>query len=207
MSFAIELSTEISHRTDFSILCNARSYLDAVEVGVDQGVFAADFLRRFRGNWLIGIDPYAPFDDFPFDRTADLMVAVQALAEFHGRVRLVKARSPDCAEWVRTFVTPEFVYVDGSHDEGDVMADLVGWWDGLPDHGMIAGHDWDDCPAHAGVKAAVERFARERGLVVRITHEAAPIPASWYIYKREPETLIRKFFLDGSEPNPHCRPG
>lgn len=202
MPFAIIPSEEIGHRTDFSLLCNARGYVDAVEVGVDQGVFARDFLKRFRGHWLILVDPYAQFPDFPYDRTGDMMVAANALAEFHGRFRFVRARSPEAAPWVCTFVSPQFVYIDGSHDEASVYADLVGWW-AVPSVELIAGHDWDDLPIHAGVRAAVERFASERGLVVRLTHETRPVPASWYIYKKEPKELAVRLFRESAEPNPH----
>jgi hypothetical protein len=202
MSFAVEPSPEISHRTDFSILCNARGYRDAVEVGVDLGVFARGFLARFEGHWLVLVDPYGPHPDFPYDRTGDLVVAAQALAEFHGRFRFVRARSPDCVAWVRTFCRPEFIYIDGSHDEADVAADLGAWWEALPpDRGMLAGHDHD--ASHPGVVSAVERFARERGLVVRLTHEA-DAPASWYMYKREPEKLLRRLFTAGEVDNPRA---
>ena len=35
MSFAVEPSPEISTRHDFPLLCNARGYKDAVEIGTD----------------------------------------------------------------------------------------------------------------------------------------------------------------------------
>lgn len=200
MPFAVVPSPEISHRVDFALLCNARGYKDAVEIGTDQGVFARDFLDRFRGHWLVCVDPYEPHGEFPYDRTIDAMIAVQALAEHHGRVRFIRMRSPEAVPVVRSFVAPEFVYVDGSHSEADVAADLRAWWDVLPPHGMLAGHDYD--PAHPGVMAAVEDFARERGLVVRLTHECHA-PPSWYIYRTEPAELMVRLFRDATEPNPH----
>ncbi len=198
MPFAIEPSTEISHRTDFSQLANARGYLDAVEVGTDMGVFAREFLSRFNGHWLYLVDPYGPYPDFPYDRTGDLIVAAQALAPFHGRFRFVRSPSVDAARWVTKMIHPDFVYIDGSHVEADVSADLVAWWEVLSPGGMLAGHDFDD--SHPGVKAAVTRFARERQIVVRLTAE--PL-ASWYIYKTEPETLILQYFNKGFMANPH----
>jgi hypothetical protein len=199
MPFAIERSPEISHRCDFPLLCNARGHKDAVEVGVDQGVFAAEFLRRFQGHWLILVDPYEPYPEQPYDRSADVLVAALALMPYHGRYRFVRARSPGCVGWVLSFCRPEFVYLDGSHDEADVAADLEGWWPALPDHGMIAGHDWH--AEHPGVKAAVEGFARRRGLVVRLTGEAVGAQ-SWYMYKKEPETLFVRLFTHADAENP-----
>lgn len=195
-------SEEIAYRYDFSILCNARGYLDAVEVGVDLGVFARDFLTRFKGNWLLGIDDYASHPDFPHDRTADMLVAIQALAPFHGHFRLVRARSLDAAPWVSRVIRPQFVYVDASHEEQDVLADLETWWNVLAPEGMLAGHDHD--ADHPGVVRAVERFASERGLTVRLTHEKTA-PPSFYIYKTEPMTLFHRFFRDDESLNP-CQP-
>lgn len=201
--FAIEPSTEIAYRQDFALLANARGYIDAVEVGTDQAVFAADFLSRFKGNWLLCVDPYRPCDEFEYDRTGDMIVAAQALSEFHGRFRFIRQRSPDAVAAVKVFISPEFVYVDGQHDEASVAADLAAWWAILPEHGMIAGHDWDD--AHPGVRSAVEAFARERDVVVRLTRETTS-PPSWYIYRTEPETLFHRFFREGEGENPRYVP-
>jgi hypothetical protein len=203
MPFAVELSPEISHRYDFPILCNARGYVDAVEVGVDMGVFARDFLARWKGYWLILVDPFAPYPEIPVDRTLDMMAAVQALAPFHGRFRFIRQRSPEAIPLVLKFIKPPgFVYVDGEHDEASVRADLEAWWDVLPETGLIAGHDFDD--SHPGVTGSVTKFAKERGLVVRLTHEQPPEPPSWMIYKTEPPTLKVSLFRRGEEANPHA---
>jgi hypothetical protein len=203
VSFAIEPSPEISHRCDFSILANARGYLDAVEVGVDRGVFAAEFLRRWHGYSLTLIDPYLTYPEMPWiDRQLDMMTAVQAMAPYHGRVRFIRSTSVDvAAHWPEWIGRPQFVYVDGSHTEEDVAADLAAWWPLIQEGGMIAGHDHD--AGHPGVLISVERFARERDLVVRLTHEQ--ITPSWYCYKTESETLKVRLFTDGEMVNPHHR--
>lgn len=205
MPFEVVRSEEISHRTDFALLCNARGYVDAVEVGADQGVFAADFLRRFAGHWLFCCDPYEPVAEFPCDRSGDLAVAVASLMPYHGRFRIVRGRSPDCIGFVTSLISPQFVYIDGAHDEASVYADLCAWF-GVPSVEMVAGHDWDDREIHAGVRAAVERFARERDLVVRLTHESGQVPASFYCYKHEPPNLAIRLFREAEEGNPHWRP-
>jgi hypothetical protein len=210
MPFAIIPSEEISHRGDFVLLVNARGYLDAVEVGVDMGVFARDFLRRFEGNWLIGVDPYRPYagsrdDRAGYDRTPDIMAASVALAPYLGKYRLIRATSPGAIPFIKTFSHPDFVYIDGDHREASVRADIEGWWEALGPDGLLAGHDWH--PEHPGVMAAVERFARDRDLVVRLTHEDLPAAASWYIYKTEPPTLKVSLFRRGEEANPHAHDG
>lgn len=176
---------------DFALLCNARGFKDAVEIGTDLGRFAKDFLDRFKGNWLFCVDPYEPHPDFSYDRSGDLIVAAQALAPHHGRFRFVRARSTDAVAWVARVISPEFIYIDGSHEEPDVTADLLAWWDILPTRGMLAGHDFDD--DHPGVIEAVTAFAGARNLTVRLTHEK-DAPPSWYIYKKEPEILFHRFF-------------
>lgn len=196
----IGLSTEIAYRTDFALLCDARGYTDAVEVGTDQGLFARDFLTRWHGHWLICVDPYEPCPEFCHERTADMMAAVVALSPHLGRYRIVRARSVDAPPIVLGHIRPPgFVYLDGDHSEAAVAEDLATWWPVLADGGVLAGHDYDD--DHPGVVSAVGAFAREHGLTVRLTHETT-CPPSWYSYKGEPATLIHKFFRDGMSANP-----
>lgn len=199
--FSIEPSTEIAYRHDFALLCNARGYVDAVEVGVDQGVFARAFLDRWEGYWLMLVDPFYAYGEMPYDRTIDAMVAVQALAKHHGRFRFIREQSPEAIQSVLRFIkAPEFVYIDGSHEIDHVMRDILAWWDVIPGHGMLAGHDFD--AEHPGVMAAVEGFARARGLIVRLTHEVTS-PKSWYVYRTQPKTLFQRLFTEGEIANPH----
>jgi hypothetical protein len=200
MPYLIEASTEIAYRHDFAILCNARNYKDAVEVGVDLGIFAKSFLDRFNGHWLMLVDPYGSVEEFPYDRSLDAATALQALAGHHGRFRFVCERSPEAIQSVMRFIkAPEFVYIDGSHDKADVAEDLREWWKVIPDHGMMAGHDFDE--GHPGVMEAVREFAQARHLVVRVTHEVE-MP-SWYCYKKEPDSLCQRLYLEGDRRNPH----
>jgi hypothetical protein len=193
MAYRIIRSEEIAYRHDFALLCNARGYRDAVEVGVDLGVFARSFLDRFEGSWLLLVDPY--------DRSLDAQTAIQALAPHHGRFRFIRDRSPEAIDAVLKLIrSPGFVYIDGSHDEFDVWEDIKAWYGVLSDDGMIAGHDFDD--DHPGVVSAVTRFAEERGLVVRLTHEESS-PRSWYCYKREPAELYQRLYLESKISNFH----
>ena len=56
----------------------------------------------------------------------------------------------------------ELIYVDASHDEPDVAADLAGYWPLVAPGGVLFGddYDWDS------VKAAVDAFAAANGLRV-----------------------------------------
>lgn len=62
----------------------------------------------------------------------------------------------------------DLVFLDASHDEAAVGADLRAWWPRLRAGGVLAGHDFGD--RHPGVVSASTAFARERG---REIHRAA----------------------------------
>lgn len=57
------------------------------------------------------------------------------------------------------------VFLDGSHDGPSVAEDLAAWSERLKPDGILAGHDYDE--KHGELRAAVDAFARERGLEVR----------------------------------------
>ena len=64
------------------------------------------------------------------------------------------------AKWLRlNGVTAELIYVDGSHDEDDVLSDLQNYWNLLSDRGVLFGDDYD----WPSVRGAVDRFARDNG--------------------------------------------
>lgn len=60
-------------------------------------------------------------------------------------------------------VQADLVYIDGSHDYEDVLADLKAYWPLVRPGGILMGDDlgW------AGVRQAVREFTTERGLTIR----------------------------------------
>ena len=63
------------------------------------------------------------------------------------------------AQWLSLRgVRAELIYLDGSHEEEDVAADLANYWDLLASGGIMCGDDY----CWTGVKMAVDRFARDR---------------------------------------------
>lgn len=178
---------EVKRRAKLPLLCNKREIQVAIEIGTDLGVFAAEFIKRFDGE-LVCIDPYLPGDEFPWDRTADLMMACLKLQPWHGRVRIIKQKSSevvdDLPRWIKNRVG--FVYIDAHHDFDSVKEDMDAWWPLLPSNGILAGHDYH--PDHPGVIEAVDQFATANGLTIFTTPDDF-IP-SWYIYKTTPKELI-----------------
>ena len=69
--------------------------------------------------------------------------------------------SVTAAQWLSLRgVRADLIYVDGSHEEEDVHADLVDYWDLLSPGGVIFGDDY----CWTGVKMAVDRFTSENRL-------------------------------------------
>lgn len=69
------------------------------------------------------------------------------------------------ALWLRYFdLRADLIYIDGSHEDEDVSADLIAYWEVLAPGGVIFGDDfaWDS------VRLAVERFAREQRMKVEL---------------------------------------
>lgn len=191
-------SEEIAYRTDFSLLCNARGIRKAVEIGTDLGSFACDFLRRWEGDELWCVDPYAPAEEFPWPRDGELAIAAARLAAFNGRARIVRAASAQAVAALPWWFKPGFVYIDAAHDYESVAADIAAWWPRVLDGGILAGHDYD--ATHPGVVQAVDEFAAREGAVVRVTSDRN-VPASWYAYRVEPPTLLRRYFIEDEIPN------
>lgn len=186
---AIIPSVEVRTREDFALLCNARGLGVAVEVGVELGVNARRFLDRWHGRLILLIDPYRSNDPLGWeDRTPEMLIAIQALAQHHGRYYLIRGESLNIAhDYPHWLGMPQFVYLDGGHAYDDIRADLEAWWPVLEDRGILAGHDWDE-ELYPDIIRAVTEFAAGRGLVVRLTHERHL--RSWYIYKTEPAELF-----------------
>ncbi len=85
--------------------------------------------------------------------------------------------SATAALWLRmSGIQAGVIYLDGSHEEEDVLADALAYWEVLAPGGVMFGDDW----AWDGVRLAVSRFAREQGLAVRFVAD------KWVIEKPRP---------------------
>jgi len=83
--------------------------------------------------------------------------------------------SATAALWLRSFgIQADLIYLDGSHEEEDVYADCLAYWEALAPGGTMFGDDW----GWDGVRLAVSRFAREYGETVRF------IADKWVLQKR-----------------------
>lgn len=64
-------------------------------------------------------------------------------------------------------VKADLIYIDGSHEEEDVYQDLLSYWGLVRPGGVLFGDDW----SWDGVRLAVQRFAREKGLSIGHRHD------------------------------------
>jgi hypothetical protein len=173
-------------RIGFADLITDRRFYKAVEVGTDRGRFAKELLTRWHQleqhppGFLWCLDPYLPYNEMPWRRTADLMMAAVNLAPFVPYVQIVQLESVDFIK-ARSDELRHigFVYLDGNHEKEAVLADLSLWWGKLAAGSVIGGHDLGD--HQPGVKAALEAFTGINDVPVHVVSD--PESLSWYVEK------------------------
>ncbi len=69
---------------------------------------------------------------------------------------------------------PDLVFIDGSHDYKSVYEDLTAWYPHVKVHGILCGDDYHWGKSHP-VKTAVNQFARENNLKIKLVH-------NWFWY-------------------------
>lgn len=63
----------------------------------------------------------------------------------------------------------DLLYIDASHEEPAVFADILHWWPMVRPGGIAFGDDF--IADYPGVERAVRRFAEERGLAIEVARE------------------------------------
>lgn len=172
----IEKSQWVSDRRDFGAFANLHKVRVAVEVGVDQGIFARDFLRQWRGERLYLVDTWEAMGNMSWEREMDRLCALNLTCEPTPRVRFIRRKSAEAPQCIRGQDEVRFVYIDAAHDYKNVMQDIETWWQVLRSGGILAGHDFHK----DGVKTAVKEFSEKHGLTTYYTHDKWP---SWHTFK------------------------
>lgn len=174
----------VGGRADLGTFCNQWGLLKkAVEIGTDRGLFAFEFLNKWRGEMLYCVDPYQSYSEMPWDRLPDLLAAQVLLQQTHpARHRICKMTSREMACYFCEFGwEADFVYIDGDHSEERVYCDLQAWWSLIRKGGVLAGDDWG--PSHPGVEAAVRLFCQEKGIERVNLVSDYNREDSWYVCK------------------------
>lgn len=179
----IQNSPQIWHRNDLVLLANWYCLWHIVEIGVARAEWSMAFLDQWHGKHncgtFIGVDPYLPHPDFPFDRQGEFIAAAIRYERHANVASLVRSTSLEYAATIKPG-SVDFVYLDGSHEFHDVNSDILVWWPSLSDKGVLAGHDYDT--THPGVMRAVQEFAERENAEVYLTTRDGPL-FSWMAYK------------------------
>jgi Predicted O-methyltransferase len=91
------------------------------------------------------------------------------------RVIPVRATSLEALNMIEE--SPDFVFVDASHEYEDVLCDLAGWYPRIHSGGVLCGDDWDWGAPVFPVRKAVIYFASQNEL--KVFSEGA----IWWIFK------------------------
>lgn len=127
-------------------------------------------LARARGLTLVCVDAWAGSSD-RFDAQYRKLLANRDIeAEFRRHLDALALaadirRTPSLAA-AATFApsSVDLVFLDASHDEAAITADIAAWWPTLRAGGILAGHDYRD--DHPGVVAAVDHAVAQHGLTL-----------------------------------------
>jgi len=169
------------HRNMFPLFLQALgNHGTAVEVGVAEGKYSADFLSLWHGDYVM-VDRWCHVDGYDdvmngSDEEHELRYRqAMSVAALHGdRCKVLRM---DSVEAAATFADKSlaFVYLDGDHSLEGVLRDLRAWWPKVRSGGIIAGHDYYDKPPFR-VRTALCRFVNGP---CGITHEPSP---SWWCH-------------------------
>jgi hypothetical protein len=170
-------------RNDFGNLLNSVGLLGvAVEVGVDQGCFAEEILKYWKGRLYFMVDGWKRWEGYNdlCERDNALMddIYQRVLNKFKNEKRAVPIRSFS-VEAAMIFQPNffDFVYIDADHTYKSVKADIAAWWPKAKSGAIFAGHDYKE---GMGVIQAVDEFVKENNLDLNLTAEDY---ASWWVIK------------------------
>ncbi len=168
-----------------------------VEMGVFQCTFSKQIMKHWKGEKLSLVD-------IAFDQKHDI-----PRTEFIEKPSMKAVHEFEDASL-------DFIYIDAAHDFYSITDDLEVWYDKVKPGGLFCGHDYinsydldvtghqpvplDHWPRDVesltyGVKVAVTRFARRRGLKIYHTAPDEKGSPSWFIIKphRFVTTLTENF--------------
>lgn len=155
-----------------------------IEVGVKEGLNSIALLEKCSNiELLIGIDPYAPYNDMGYDwsqteKDAHYQQLLDniSLRRLESRYQHIRKFSWDAVDEIPDN-SVHFVYIDAEHSFDAIIKDLDLFWPKLVIGGWMSGHDW------RFVAPAVSRW-RE---VNRIASECEYLSQdSWCFVKHEP---------------------
>merc|ERR1719265_649195 len=192
------------NRSGFPVLLNCMGLTStAVEVGVQAGVHASNFLKVWQGHHLRLVDLWAKESDASPSRMFYVDIANilgKEIVERHrqsceaklgghlqaGRAEIINADSVVAAAELPD-QSLDFVYLDARHDFAGVVADIHAWWPKVRIGGIFAGHDFVDGEFPEGDFfwiSAIREALPEVAAHVHVTKEKNRYP-SFFVMKTE----------------------
>lgn len=153
-----------------------------IELGVAAGHYAAQVLAANPTMHYLGVDAWADHHD-----EAERLRAVAKLAPYERRASTWQMRFDEALPMVAG-LQADVVYVDGyAHTGQEGGQTLEDWWHVVRVGGWLCGHDYSR--RWPKTIEAVDRFARDKRLPVRIVRDADTF-WSWAIHKPDCETRL-----------------
>lgn len=113
------------------------------ELGVWQGATLEYLLRVHPALHMIGVDHWQPVGTYAGkDMTAARAAALAIAARYPDRCRILESPTVDAAINIDD-ASLDFVFVDASHDQPSVSADIRAWRSKVRAGGLLTGHDAD----------------------------------------------------------------
>jgi FkbM family methyltransferase len=150
------------------------------EIGCAYGAYAEHVLSQWRGSQYLMVDLWAPqpTDVYREDQSGlrfdECLRKCTELAAREPRIKMMRMDSVAAAAQIEDG-SLDWVYIDGNHDYGPVLADMDAWWPKVKPGGVFSGHDFYnavDAPGkghYCRVQDAVERWMREHALFCHVT--------------------------------------
>jgi hypothetical protein len=154
-------------RNDLAALFNDLHFSHGVEIGVKRGGYSEVLLKAIPGLHLGCIDPWEAYDGYqetiPQDYHNRLYERTKIKLSAYPGCEVIRKFSSDAVKtWPDDVL--EFVYIDGNHDLGHVLHDVMEWSAKVVPGGIVAGHDFssrtfkDDYKCE--VEVAIRRYAK-----------------------------------------------
>lgn len=133
-------------REDLAHAFAEHGFTKGAEIGVERGKFSEVLLDSNPNLHLICVDAWRTIPGYRAHVAQDQLDGFYRdtalrLSRFRGRVTLVRDFSVPAS-----FDVPDgsldFVYIDGGHDFGSVVADLQAWVPKVRSGGIVSGHDF-----------------------------------------------------------------
>lgn len=119
--------------------------LVGAEVGVWRGNYTIEILERLDVKKLYLIDPYAAYETYEDHEKKEIKSAEkqarEQLEQYKQKLVWIHDFSHKAVNWIPENVL-DFVYIDGNHNYGPVLADVTAYTQILKEGGLMSGHDF-----------------------------------------------------------------